>query len=87
MKLLYIILIIIGVLVLGIVAGYLIIKKINEPWGIIVISPDCDADSYKCDDFESQVEAQQVFEYCGGIDNDVHQLDRDGNGLACEGLQ
>ena len=32
------------------------------------------------------LEAQEVFEYCGGVGNDIHRLDADGNGLACESL-
>jgi len=50
-------------------------------------SPDqCISDHYNCEDFETQQEAQEIFELCGGIDNDVHRLDADGNGIACEGL-
>ena len=26
------------------------------------------------------------FEFCGGVDNDIHRLDADGNGIACETL-
>ena len=33
------------------------------------------------------VEAQKVFEYCGGINNDIHKLDGDNDGLACESLR
>jgi len=47
---------------------------------------NCGSNTYNCDDFETQSEAQIVFEECGGVNNDVHQLDRDGNGLACESL-
>jgi len=46
----------------------------------------CDSDIYNCGDFTSQSEAQNVFIECGGINNDVHRLDRDGNGIACDGL-
>jgi len=46
----------------------------------------CESNTYNCDDFQTQSEAQEVFEECGGLDNDIHGLDKDGNGLACESL-
>jgi len=46
----------------------------------------CSYDAYNCSDFSTQAEAQEVFEYCGGVTNDVHRLDRDKDGLACESL-
>jgi len=46
----------------------------------------CSNDVYNCSDFGSQVEAQRVFEACGGVDNDIHKLDYDNNGIACESL-
>lgn len=46
----------------------------------------CEKDTYNCSDFKTQAEAQAVFEYCGGVDNDIHNLDRDHDGIACEGL-
>ena len=45
---------------------------------------NCESDTYNCGDFLTQAEAQEVFEYCG--DDDIHRLDADGNGLACESL-
>ena len=48
------------------------------------IAYDCSSDIYNCDNFTIQSEAQAVFDYCGP--GDVHQLDGDGNGRACEGL-
>lgn len=51
----------------------------NLNWG-------CSSDLWNCDDFQSQAKAQEVFENCGGIENDIHGLDKDGNGVACEGL-
>jgi len=47
---------------------------------------NCESDTYNCGDFSTQAEAQEVFEYCGGVGNDIHRLDADGNGLACESL-
>jgi hypothetical protein len=39
---------------------------------------------YNCSDFKTHVEAQKFFE--SALPGDKHKLDRDGNGLACEGL-
>ncbi len=46
----------------------------------------CSTNVYNCGDFSSQEEAQEVFETCGGTDNDVHWLDGDKDGIACESL-
>ena len=43
----------------------------------------CSFDAYNCGDFSTHDEAQSVYEACG---NDVHRLDRDNDGLACESL-
>ena len=42
---------------------------------------ECSYNIYNCSDFNSQEEAQQVFELC---EIDVHDLDRDDDGVACE---
>ncbi len=47
---------------------------------------DCSGNKYNCSDFETHDEAQTCFEFCGGTSNDVHRLDRDGDGIACESL-
>jgi len=47
---------------------------------------DCSSNKYNCSNFDTHNEAQALFEACGGVQNDVHQLDRDGDGLACETL-
>ncbi|MGE4554919.1 MAG: excalibur calcium-binding domain-containing protein, partial [Candidatus Paceibacterota bacterium] len=47
----------------------------------------CSYNAYNCSDFKTQAEAQAVFEYCGGVNNDVHQLDKNHDGVACESLQ
>jgi micrococcal nuclease len=49
-------------------------------------SYQCSSDTYNCSDFSSQEEAQSVFDLCGGADNDVHGLDVNGDGKACESL-
>jgi len=46
----------------------------------------CSTNVYNCDDFNSHPEAQYVFEYCGGLGNDIHRLDGDNDGIACETL-
>jgi len=48
---------------------------------------DCSKDIYNCGNFTLQSEAQAVYDYCKGQgDGDVHRLDADLNGKACEGL-
>lgn len=49
-------------------------------------SYECSSNIYNCDDFSSHAEAQEVFETCGGTSNDIHQLDGDQDGEACESL-
>jgi len=46
----------------------------------------CSSNTYNCTDFKTHAEAQQVFNYCGGVNNDIHKLDSDGDGVACESL-
>ena len=48
---------------------------------------DNDYDEYNCKDFETWKEAQEVFESYGGVENDIHRLDRDNDGIACEALR
>jgi len=45
----------------------------------------CSSDVYNCGNFTTQSEAQAVFDACGP--GDIHRLDADGNGEACEGLE
>ena len=40
-----------------------------------------------CSDFNTWREAQEFFEDEGGPSEDYHNLDRDGDGIACEGLK
>lgn len=46
-----------------------------------------DYDEYNCEDFETWEQTQEIFELAGGIENDVHQLDRDNDGIPCEALR
>lgn len=44
----------------------------------------CSSNTYNCGDFKTKAEAQYVFELCGGANNDIHRLDQDSDGEACE---
>lgn len=46
----------------------------------------CSTNTYNCSDFTTHAEAQAVFEQCGGASNDVHKLDANKDGEACETL-
>ena len=48
---------------------------------------DCSYNRYNCADFSTQAEAQECYEYCLSLDKgDVHRLDGDNDGVACESL-
>lgn len=45
----------------------------------------CAKDTYDCKDFTSKQHAQETFDYCMQIIGmDIHKIDGDNNGLACE---
>lgn len=47
----------------------------------------CSYDAYNCSDFSTQAAAQSCFDYCMAlVGYDVHRLDADNNGVACESL-
>lgn len=47
----------------------------------------CNQNVYNCSDFSTQAAAQACHDYCWSIVGyDVHQLDADGDGEACESL-
>ena len=46
----------------------------------------CSRNAYNCTDFSTQAQAQVAYEFCGGKANDVHGLDFDLDGRACESL-
>jgi len=46
----------------------------------------CESDTYNCDDFATQAEAQFIYDKCFDAAGDVHQLDNDGDGIPCESL-
>ena len=46
----------------------------------------CSSNTYNCDSFSTHAEAQSVFDMCGGASNDIHRLDANKDGEACESL-
>lgn len=47
----------------------------------------CSSNIYDCGNFDNQSEAQSCLDYCNSIDRgDIHGLDDDNDGLACEAL-
>lgn len=47
----------------------------------------CDHDAYSCSDFATQAEAQTVYDYCVARGfGDIHRLDNNNDGEACESL-
>ena len=57
----------------------------TQPQQQVVCS--CSGDSYNCGDFDRHSQAQACFNYCVSQGKgDIHRLDGDGNGLACESL-
>jgi hypothetical protein len=48
---------------------------------------DCSDNLYNCPDFSTQGEAQACYEFClNETGTDIHGLDADSDGLACEAL-
>jgi len=48
---------------------------------------DCSDNLYNCSDFSTHDEAQACYEYCKSLGRgDVHRLNGDNNGIACESL-
>lgn len=58
----------------------------HEPAMTDDTSYTCSTNAYNCSDFATQAEAQVVFEQCGGMSNDIHRLDANKDGEACESL-
>ncbi len=54
--------------------------------GVSPLVASCEAEQYNCSDFLYQAQAQDVMERCGGEGRDIHNLDGDGDGRACEAL-
>ena len=98
-----IILVGLGVVVLILVAIYFIVPAFSDdrgnvdngsndagetvPSGTPGSEFNCDADTYNCADFETQTEAQEVYDACESQGfGDIHGLDNDGDGVVCESL-
>lgn len=48
---------------------------------------NCSGDLYNCNDFGTHAQAQACYNYCLSLGRgDVHRLDRDNDGVACESL-
>lgn len=48
---------------------------------------DCSYDRYNCGDFTTQAQAQECYDYCVAQGaGDIHRLDQDNDGVACESL-
>ena len=72
------------IIVLTAIAGGFFYWRLGQPVNESDII--CSYNAYNCSDFSTHAEAQEVFEYCGGVNNDIHVLDGDKDGVACEGL-
>jgi hypothetical protein len=75
---------------LALIAGASIFHLVSGP--TLPLSTDgsaayqCGSNAYNCGDFRTQFEAQAAYRACGGRRNDVHRLDEDRDGFACERL-
>jgi len=64
-------------------------QKTMEPTASPIAPPAgyiCSSNVYNCTDFATHAEAQAVYDACGGATNDIHRLDQDKDGVACESL-
>lgn len=60
----------------------------RDPAGNPIFGATCEENVYNCADFDTQGEAQEVYDTCHTSDNpDRHGLDKDGNGVACQDLK
>ena len=87
MRLRNIVLIILGIVILI----FLVLLLLFRFWGYDDFPDEetlhCQQDIYNCDNFEFQEEAQELFDLCVEAEKgDIHGLDADNNGLACESL-
>ena len=49
-------------------------------------SCNCMENQYDCSDFQTHTQAQDCYDHCAPLHNDIHYLDQDGDGVACETL-
>lgn len=65
-------------------------EKVSEPEEMVKSEDSgdivCSRNTYNCTHFKTKEEAQKVYDQCGGIGNDIHQLDRNKDGAACDSL-
>lgn len=54
--------------------------------GTWLIGEECQKEKLNCVNFKFQDDAQDLFEKCGGLENDIHRLDGDNDGIVCEHL-
>lgn len=60
-------------------------SKVNVTENGVWLIDECKSKTnFNCDNFKYQDEAQDLFDACGGIENDIHGLDRNKNGIVCE---
>lgn len=60
-------------------------RHYNPPTPTSSAPAQCQSDTLNCSNFNSQWEAQQLFDQCRNADQgDIHRLDQDNNGVACE---
>ena len=79
--------IIILVLAILITTAVILLVLFKDKNSIDIELPPCNEDLVNCDDFYNQENAQQAYDYCmNEVGSDVHRLDSDGDGIACESL-
>jgi Excalibur calcium-binding domain len=77
-----------GWMTVAVAAGVLYLTNGPDPLaGYGAEGYQCGYNAYNCSDFRTRAEAQRVYQACGGLRNDVHHLDRDRDGQACEWLR
>ena len=70
----------------GAVGLFLVAKPTLSPSTGQGAGYQCRRNAYDCSDFRTQFQAQAAYQACGGRRNDVHRLDRDRDGFACDRL-
>ncbi len=60
-------------------------SRVNVTENGVWLINECQSETnFNCDNFKYQDEAQDLFDACGGVENDIHGLDRDKDGMVCE---
>ncbi len=72
---------------LGTISASAKTKTIKKTLPVQKSSIICSYDAYNCSDFKTRAEAMKVFSKCGGVKKDIHRLDADKDGIACENLK